>query len=482
MSTPTRRALPDGAWPNCVLGNHDRPRIATRVGAAQARVAAMLLLTLRGTPTLYYGDEIGMRDVPIPPDRVQDPWELRVPGGPRPRPRAHADAVDGGPNAGFSAGASRGCRSRRTRAAQRRAPARGPAARCSTLYRALLALRRAEHGAAFGDWAPLRAADGVLAYLRGGRFLVALNLTGEPRTLALDGRAGRSPPARARASASPATWRSAPRRRTGHPPRALTAYCRAMRIALLSALALALLLPAAAAAQNPWLDERVLNIAHQGGEDEFPSNTLYAFKRSVKAGADMLELDVGVTKDGAVVVSHDTTLDRTTDGHGRSRRKTLRQIRRLDAAHWFAKGDDAYRHDRPRKAYRFRGIATGDRKPPTGYRAQGLPRPDARRGAARVPAHADQHRDQGPHARRGAGRVRRQRRGARGVLKGPAATTSSSSPSSSPPSTASTRSCRASPSRPGSTARPRTCSAAARPATASSPSSSRSPTRWASRR
>ena len=142
-----------------------------------------------------------------------------------------------------------------------------------------------------------------------------------------------------------------------------------MRIALLSALALALLLPAAAhAQQNPWLAERVLNIAHQGGEDEFPSNTLYAFKRSVKAGADMLELDVGVTKDGAVVVSHDTTLDRTTNGRGTIAAKTLRQIRRLDAAHWFAKGDDAYRHDRPRKAYRFRGIATGDRKPPKGYR------------------------------------------------------------------------------------------------------------------
>jgi alpha-glucosidase len=52
-------ALPAAAWPNWVLGNHDRPRVASRVGQAQARVAAMLLLTLRGTPTLYYGDEIG---------------------------------------------------------------------------------------------------------------------------------------------------------------------------------------------------------------------------------------------------------------------------------------------------------------------------------------------------------------------------------------------------------------------------------------
>ena len=140
-----------------------------------------------------------------------------------------------------------------------------------------------------------------------------------------------------------------------------------MRIALLSALAAALILPAAAQAQNPWLGERVLNIAHQGGEDEFPSNTLYAFKRSVKAGADMLELDVGVTKDGKVVVSHDTTLDRTTNGRGTIASHTLRQIRRLDGAYWFSRGDDAYRHDRKRAAYKLRGIATGERKPPKGY-------------------------------------------------------------------------------------------------------------------
>jgi glycerophosphoryl diester phosphodiesterase len=140
-----------------------------------------------------------------------------------------------------------------------------------------------------------------------------------------------------------------------------------MRIALLSALAAALILPAAAQAQNPWLEQRVLNIAHQGGEDEFPSNTLYAFKRSVKAGADMLELDVGVTRDGKVVVSHDTTLDRTTNGRGTIESHTLRQIRRLDGAYWFSPGDDAYSHDRRRSAYKLRGIATGKRKPPKGY-------------------------------------------------------------------------------------------------------------------
>nr|BBH86282.1 alpha-amylase [Thermosporothrix sp. COM3] len=66
-------ALPAGAWPNWVLGNHDKPRIAARVGREQARIAQMLLLTLRGTPTCYYGDELGMQHVPIPPELMHDP-------------------------------------------------------------------------------------------------------------------------------------------------------------------------------------------------------------------------------------------------------------------------------------------------------------------------------------------------------------------------------------------------------------------------
>ena len=73
-------ALPPGGWPNWVLGNHDRPRVATRCGQAQARVAAVLLLTLRGTPTLYYGDELGLSDVAIEPSQVRDSRELREPG------------------------------------------------------------------------------------------------------------------------------------------------------------------------------------------------------------------------------------------------------------------------------------------------------------------------------------------------------------------------------------------------------------------
>ncbi|MCC7368665.1 MAG: DUF3459 domain-containing protein [Chloroflexi bacterium] len=74
-------ALPPGAWPNYVLDNHDDPRAATRVGGpAQARLAMLLLLTLRGSPTLYYGEELGMQDVPIPPELEQDPFGKNVPG------------------------------------------------------------------------------------------------------------------------------------------------------------------------------------------------------------------------------------------------------------------------------------------------------------------------------------------------------------------------------------------------------------------
>src|SRR6476620_10024488 len=101
---------------------------------------------------------------------------------------------------------------------------------------------------------------------------------------------------------------------------------------------------AAGAATNPWLEpSRPLNIAHQGGEDEFPSNTMYAFKRALKAGADMLELDVGVTSDDQIVVMHDTTVDRVSNGTGTIASHTLKQIRKLDGAYWFSAGADAYR-------------------------------------------------------------------------------------------------------------------------------------------
>lgn len=179
-------ALPDGGWPNWVLANHDRPRIATRVGEAQARVAAMLLLTLRGTPTIYYGDEIGLADVAIPAERVRDPRELREPGlGLGRDPVRTPMPWDGSAHAGFST--AEPWLPLNPDWAERNAAAQaGDPMSMLSLHRALLALRRSEPALAIGDLVLLDAPSGVLAYQRcygKRRLTVLLNLTGENRTV-----------------------------------------------------------------------------------------------------------------------------------------------------------------------------------------------------------------------------------------------------------------------------------------------------------
>ncbi|MGK6353739.1 alpha-amylase family glycosyl hydrolase [Sphingomonas sp. DT-207] len=181
-------ALPAGGWPNWVLGNHDRPRAATRFGPAQARVAAMLLLTLRGTPTIYYGDEIGMMDVAVPADQVQDPRELNEPGlGLGRDPVRTPMAWDASPGAGFTGGRPwlplHPDWQERNVAAQREVP--GSMWR---LYRDLLALRRSRPALSIGDWLPVECSDGLLAYERrrgNERLLVVLNLTDRPQAFAI---------------------------------------------------------------------------------------------------------------------------------------------------------------------------------------------------------------------------------------------------------------------------------------------------------
>ena len=178
-------ALPEGGWPNWVLGNHDQHRIASRVGPEQARVAAMLLLTLRGTPTLYYGDEIGMRDVPIPPERVQDPFEKRVPGKGLGRdPERTPMQWDAGPGAGFTTGEPWLPLADDWREVNVEAQ-RGDPRSMLTLYRRLVELRRGEPTLEVGRFEPVAAEGDVLAYLRrgGGDFLVALNLGPHPHVL-----------------------------------------------------------------------------------------------------------------------------------------------------------------------------------------------------------------------------------------------------------------------------------------------------------
>jgi len=180
------RLLPTGAWPNYVLGNHDQSRLATRIGVGQARVAAMMLLTLRGTPTLYYGDEIGMTDVPIAPDQVQDPAEKNEPGKGRGRdPERSPMLWDGSANAGFtSPEATPWLPLLADRAAVNVAVEGVDHKSMLSLYRVLLSLRRefaALHSGAITD---VRAQDGVLSYTRElgeERFQIHLNLTGEHR-------------------------------------------------------------------------------------------------------------------------------------------------------------------------------------------------------------------------------------------------------------------------------------------------------------
>jgi len=181
--------LPSGGWPNWVLGNHDNPRIASRVGIDQARVAAMLLLTLRGTPTMYYGDELGMSNVPIPPDKVQDPFEKNVPGlGLGRDPCRTPMQWDESPNAGFSTAAPWLPVSDDYNVVNVRAEEADPQS-ILTLYRRLLTLRRAHQALEVGKYEPVATTGHLLAYIReaaGERFLIALNFGADPYELSLD--------------------------------------------------------------------------------------------------------------------------------------------------------------------------------------------------------------------------------------------------------------------------------------------------------
>ena len=110
---------------------------------------------------------------------------------------------------------------------------------------------------------------------------------------------------------------------------------------------------------NPWLSRRVLNYAHQGGAREGPSSTLHAMRRAVGAGAHAIELDVHATADRQLVVCHDATVDRTTNGAGRIADLTWDQIQRLDNAHWWVP-DQVVNHEADEDHYTLRGRAPED--------------------------------------------------------------------------------------------------------------------------
>ncbi|MGH3090001.1 MAG: alpha-amylase family glycosyl hydrolase [Rubrobacteraceae bacterium] len=180
-------ALPEGAWPNWVLGNHDRPRIASRVGMEKERLAQMLLLTLRGTPTCYYGEEIGMKNVEVPPEKVHDPQGKVHEGYGRDPYRTPMQWNDE-KNAGFSKAepwlpVSKDHETNNVEA-QRNDPA-SPL----TLFRRLVELRKETPALHSGSYAALDGMpEGCFAYVRkrgGEKILVLLNFSGEEKTAPL---------------------------------------------------------------------------------------------------------------------------------------------------------------------------------------------------------------------------------------------------------------------------------------------------------
>jgi alpha-glucosidase len=181
-------ALPAGAWPNYVLSNHDVSRFISRHnadgrGGARARVAAMLLLTLRGTPFIYYGDEIGMADVPIPEEQAKDPARFHAVGRDPARTPMQWDA---GPGRGFTTG-------------EPWLPFGDPAINVAaqtddpdsllSLHRRLIHLRKRSPALQRGGYRPLaRVPAPVFAYTREAedeRLLIALNFSSTPQTVAL---------------------------------------------------------------------------------------------------------------------------------------------------------------------------------------------------------------------------------------------------------------------------------------------------------
>ena len=182
-----QKLYPRHAWPAWTGSNHDAGHLATRWGRGderRTRLALMMLLTLRGTPVLYYGDEIGMPDTPLELDDLRDPVGLRFyPAYAGRDPGRTPMHWSNEPGAGFTPDAAKswlpiGGYELCNVAAQREDPA-------SVLHltRDLIALRRDSHDLRRGAYKSRLPRNGVWIYRRGRRIAVALNLSDEPATV-----------------------------------------------------------------------------------------------------------------------------------------------------------------------------------------------------------------------------------------------------------------------------------------------------------
>ena len=173
--------IPDGAWPMWTGSNHDAGRFPTRWCGSddrKIRAALVMLLTLRGTPILYYGDEIGMSEVAVARDRIRDPVGVRGwPDDPG-RDRARTPMPwTGEPGGGFTRLGVEPWLPGGEAASRNVADQREDPGSVLNLTRDLISLRRARTDLRIGRYATLEAPEGVWAWRRGDHTVVALNLT-----------------------------------------------------------------------------------------------------------------------------------------------------------------------------------------------------------------------------------------------------------------------------------------------------------------
>jgi alpha-glucosidase len=171
-------SIPKNAWPNWVLSTHDVPRVASRLGREQALVAAFMLLMNRGTPIIYYGDEIGMHIVSIPKDEIQDRAEQAR--DPQRNPMQWTEEK----NAGFTKGRPWMKISEDYKTINVEKQKEDPTSQLH-LYRNLIALKKKEPALLHGSFIPVDVQDDVLAFIRkdqdsGDSFLVMCNLGHSP--------------------------------------------------------------------------------------------------------------------------------------------------------------------------------------------------------------------------------------------------------------------------------------------------------------
>lgn len=179
----TEAALPDGAWPVWTASNHDAGRLATRWCAGderRVRCALVLLLTLRGTPVLGYGDEIGLPDGEVPRERVLDPVGIRAWPRPGRDPGRTPMQWTAAPGAGFTAHPERAWLPIGDAGACNVEAQRRDARSVLHLCRDLIALRRSSAALRRSPYEPLAVRDGLWAWRRGGGTAVAVNLADEP--------------------------------------------------------------------------------------------------------------------------------------------------------------------------------------------------------------------------------------------------------------------------------------------------------------